>query len=92
MKRPVIWCLAAALCLCLKGCASAPPPERAADGLDWDESWVTVGGKVGVDTPEGRAVTSAIHMSMQMRPRMGQGVPWSFTCSLLDRERGRPSA
>ncbi len=53
MKRPVIWCLAAALCLCLTGCASAPPPERAADGLDWDESWVTVGGKVGVDTPEG---------------------------------------
>ena len=39
--------------MCLTGCASAPPPERAADGLDWDESWVTVGGKVGVDTPEG---------------------------------------
>lgn len=52
MKRPVILCLAA-LCLCLTGCASTPPPERAADGLAWDEGWVTVGGMVGVDTPEG---------------------------------------
>lgn len=50
-KRMVSW-LAAALCLSLAGCAVLPP-ERAADGSAWDEGWVTVGGVLGVDTPEG---------------------------------------
>jgi len=45
--------LAGALCLGLTGCAAPPPPEKAADGLDWDGGWVTVGGVIGVDTPEG---------------------------------------
>lgn len=44
--------LLAALCLCLAGCA-ALPPERAADGSDWGKGWVTMGGVLGVDTPEG---------------------------------------
>lgn len=39
--------------MCLTGCAAGAPPEQAADGLDWDESWVTVGGVMGADTPEG---------------------------------------
>ncbi len=51
MKKPVILFLAAALGL--TGCTSGQPPERAADGSSWEEGWVTVGGVVGVDTPEG---------------------------------------
>lgn len=53
MKRAALGLLAGALCLGLAGCGAAPAPERAADGLDWSENWVTVGGVVGVDTPEG---------------------------------------
>lgn len=45
-----------ALCLCaalaLSGCGQAAP-QKAADGLDWSEDWVTVGGVLGVDTLEG---------------------------------------
>lgn len=52
MKK-VIWILlGAALCLCAAGC-SQPAPERAADGQSWSDGWITVGGIVGVDTPEG---------------------------------------
>ena len=53
MKPRGMLLLAGALCLCLAGCADAPPPERAADGLTWADDWITVGGVVGVDTPEG---------------------------------------
>lgn len=53
MKRMLLCGLAAALCLVLAGCGKLPDPERAADGLDWDKEWITVGGVVGVDTPEG---------------------------------------
>lgn len=52
MKKRMALLLAGVLCLGLAGCG-AVPPEQAADGLDWDESWVTVGGVVGVDTPDG---------------------------------------
>lgn len=38
--------------LCLTGCG-APAPETAADGSAWNESWVTVGNVIGVETPEG---------------------------------------
>lgn len=41
-----------ALCLCLSGCGQNIP-AAAADGAPWDESWVSVGGILGVDTPEG---------------------------------------
>ena len=51
-KRMMLW-LAGVLCLGLAGCAAGSPPEQAADGSSWDESWVTVGGVIGVDTPEG---------------------------------------
>lgn len=53
MKRTAVCLLIAALCLGLAGCASPPAPERAADGAEWGEGWVTVGGVVGVDTPGG---------------------------------------
>lgn len=53
MKKPVMLLLMAALCLSLTGCTSDQPPETAADGSSWDESWVTVGGVIGVDAPEG---------------------------------------
>lgn len=53
MKRTAVYLLIAALCLGLAGCAAAPTPEQAADGAAWSEGWVTVGGVVGVDTPDG---------------------------------------
>lgn len=53
MKKLMFFLLAGALCLGLTGCGTVLPPEKAADGLDWSEDWVTVGGIVGVDTPEG---------------------------------------
>ena len=52
MKKTAIALMTGVLCLFLSGCGVLPP-EKAADGLDWDKSWVTVGGIVGVDTPDG---------------------------------------
>ena len=53
MKKGIALLLAGALCLCLAGCGTVLLPEKAADGLDWDKNWVTVGEIVGVDTPDG---------------------------------------
>lgn len=53
MKKVAVCLAAGVLCLALAGCAAAPAPEKAADGTDWSEDWVTVGGVLGVDTPEG---------------------------------------
>lgn len=53
MKRTAVCLLIAALCLGLAGCAALPTPEKAADGAAWSEEWITVGGVVGVDTPDG---------------------------------------
>ena len=53
MKKTANALIAGALCLCLSSCGVALPPEKAADGQDWDKSWVTVGSIVGVDTPDG---------------------------------------
>ena len=53
MKKVAVCLAAGALCLALAGCAAAPAPETAADGTNWSEDWVTVGGVLGVDTPEG---------------------------------------
>lgn len=48
---------AACLCLALAGCTvSAQPPASAADGTPWSEDWVTVGGVVGVETPDGMSL------------------------------------
>lgn len=52
MKKRITILLAAALCLGLAGCGVAPP-ERAADGSNWDLDWVTLGSALGVDAPEG---------------------------------------
>ena len=53
MKRTAVCLLIATLCLGLAGCGALPTPEKAADGAAWSEEWVTVGGVVGVDTPDG---------------------------------------
>lgn len=53
MKKAAVFLLTGALCLGLAGCSAPPPPEKAADGLDWDENWVTIGETIGVDTPDG---------------------------------------
>lgn len=53
MKKTAIALIAGVLCLYLSGCSIALPPEKTADGLDWDKNWVTVGSIVGVDTPDG---------------------------------------
>ena len=53
MKKTIRVLLAVALCMGLAGCASSSAPETAADGGPWDESWLTVGGVVGVDTLKG---------------------------------------
>jgi len=52
MKRTVVSLLAVSLCVMLAACG-AVVPEQAADGAPWSEDWVTVGGVLGVDTPEG---------------------------------------
>ena len=52
MKKANILVMVLVVCLVLSGCAQLPP-EKAADGLDWNENWVTVGYVLGVDTPEG---------------------------------------
>ena len=48
-KSPFALLLAA--CVCLAGCAQVP--AAAEDGAAWDDSWITVGGIIGVDTPDG---------------------------------------
>lgn len=53
MKKWMAFLLAGAFCLGLTGCGTPLPPEKAADGLDWDKDWVTVGNIIGVETPEG---------------------------------------
>lgn len=52
MRRVMAILLAGALCLSLAGCGRNIPAQ-AADGAKWDDSWVNVGGILGVDTPEG---------------------------------------
>lgn len=52
MKKAAAFLLAGLFFLGLAGC-TAPPPVRAADGADWSSDWVTVGGMIGVDTPDG---------------------------------------
>lgn len=50
MKRYLLPLLLAG-CICLAGCT--PVPTAAADGATWSDDWVTVGGVIGVDTPDG---------------------------------------
>ena len=53
MKKAAVTLITGVLCLCLSGCGAVLLPEKAADGLDWDKNWVTVGSIIGVDTPDG---------------------------------------
>ena len=48
MKRLI--CCGLLLCLMLFGCAKNAP-QKAADGVAWDESWTTLGGVLGVAEP-----------------------------------------
>ena len=50
MKKSLLSLLLAG-CICLAGCT--PVPAATADGDKWDDDWITIGGIVGVDTPEG---------------------------------------
>lgn len=52
MKKPFLLLLTGAMILSLAGCGQNIP-VTAADGARWDDSWVTVGGILGVDTPAG---------------------------------------
>ncbi len=51
MKKILCWVLAGMLCVSLLGCNGKDIPAVAADGAAWDESWTTVGGVLGVETP-----------------------------------------
>lgn len=51
MKKIISSLLAALLCLGLAACTEASPPEKAADGADWSEDWVTISDIMGIDTP-----------------------------------------
>ena len=52
MKQTRTILLAGILCLSLAGCGQNIPTQTA-DGAEWNESWVNVGGILGVDTPAG---------------------------------------
>lgn len=53
MKKTAAFLLAGFFFFGLAGCTAPPPPAQAADGADWSSDWVTVGGMIGVDTPNG---------------------------------------
>lgn len=74
------WLLCLCAVLCLSGCGQAAP-QRASDGLDWSESWVTVGNVIGVDTPEGLTLrensdTLAAKVMYYASWSLGDGVPF----------------
>jgi len=48
MKKLIVCLLA--FCLTLVGCSKSAP-AKAADGADWDESWITLGDVLGVEEP-----------------------------------------
>ncbi len=52
MKKLAVLFLAGAVSLSLAGCGQNVP-ATAADGAQWNDSWVTVGGILGADTPAG---------------------------------------
>lgn len=49
--RRYLWALLLAACVCLAGCQ--PIPTATAEGAAWDDGWITIGGIIGVDTPDG---------------------------------------
>ena len=53
MKRFGMLLLIMAVCFGLVACSiPTPPPQTAADGTPWSADWETVGGALGVETPD----------------------------------------
>lgn len=82
MKRAAAILIFGILCLCLTGCGTVLLPEKAADGADWDNNWVTVGGIVGVDTPDSMAAQEnnealAANGMYYATWSVGEGVPYT---------------
>lgn len=82
MKKWMALLLAGVLCLGLTGCGAPLPPEKTADGQDWEESWITVGSIIGVDTPDGmdhRENNEALAANGMYYATwsMGEGVPYT---------------
>ncbi|MDE7242922.1 MAG: hypothetical protein K2O18_02950 [Oscillospiraceae bacterium] len=50
MRKLTLMALIASIFCCLTGCTQLPP-ETAADGAAWSDTWVTVGNIVGADAP-----------------------------------------
>lgn len=56
MKKLIAICLIFALTLSLSGClgdGSIENPRTAADGTPWDDSWTSIGGRIGIEQPGG---------------------------------------
>lgn len=83
MKRFWSLLLVMAVCLGLAGCSMpTPPPQTAADGTPWSEDWETVGGAIGVETPQAFALlqnsdTIASNQMAYAAWSMGEGEPYT---------------
>ncbi|MBD5102664.1 MAG: hypothetical protein HDT27_08245 [Subdoligranulum sp.] len=75
--------LGLAACLGLAGCSMpTPPPKTAADGTPWSEEWVTIGGALGVETPDDftlleNADTMSSNMMAYAVWSLGEGEPFT---------------
>ncbi len=80
MKKFIVCLLA--LCLTLTGC-SRSVPARAADGTDWDESWITLGNALGVEDPGNGLVLRDNNEALSVTDMylaswtIGDGVPYT---------------
>lgn len=83
MRRLKMVLLTLAVCAVLAGCSlPTPPPQTAADGTPWGEDWETVGGAMGVETPEAFTLlqnsdTLASNKMAYAAWSMGEGEPYT---------------
>ncbi len=83
MKRFWMLLLGFMVCLGLAGCSlPTPPPQTAADGTPWSEEWETVGGAIGVETPQAFTLqqnsdTIASNQMAYAAWSMGEGAPFT---------------